>query len=60
MHGHGFPQGVYRVLLLARWHVSSETKELIQMPVERKSTEDAKSTNQEYANQAYWMIDALA
>jgi hypothetical protein len=60
MHGRGFPWGDFRVLLPARWHVSSETKELIKTFVERKSVEGTKSVNQEYANQAHWVVNALA
>jgi hypothetical protein len=60
MHGHGFPQGVYRVLLPDRWHVSSETEELIQTLLERRSATGTKSTNQEFANQAHWVVNALA
>jgi hypothetical protein len=60
MHGHGFPWGVFRVLLPAWWHVWSEPKKLIQTFVEGRPMEGTKSMNQEHANQANRMVNALA
>jgi hypothetical protein len=50
MHGHGFLQGVFRVLLPAWWHVWSESKKLVQTFVEERPAEATNSMNQEYAN----------
>jgi hypothetical protein len=59
MHGHGFPWGVYRVLVPIRWHVASETKKFIQKLVKRRLAEGTDSTNEEDTDQAHWVVNAL-